>query len=151
MKNKLKKLIYLTIYILQQKWVAFVNRVSINYNRFLLDKNGVIHKNATIVGKLYLKIAAGKDPAKVTIGEGFLMTSGNGLNLLCPESKATIEAAPKSIIQIGHHVKASSLRMRTLSSITIGNYVTIGANVLLLDTDCHSLDYRIRMGGGKNK
>jgi acetyltransferase-like isoleucine patch superfamily enzyme len=131
---------------IQEVKAKFIGHYSISYNRYLLDRCGVAHHNAIIYGRLYLKIATGQESANVSIGEGFLMLSGNGENLLCPENKAAFEAAPNAVINIGHHVKGSSLRLRSANNITIGNYVTFGANVLVMDTDCHSLDYKVRMG-----
>lgn len=38
----------------------------------------------------------------------------------------------------------SSTRMWIHDSLTIGNNVNIGGNVLLIDTDCHPIDYELR-------
>ena len=79
--------------------------------------------------------------SKVTIGKGFTFFSGNGLNPLSPGRKGTIFAEGDAFITIGDNVGMSSVILWAKKGITIGNRVTVGANVVILDSDCHSLNY----------
>jgi len=45
---------------------------------------------------------------------------------------------------IGDRVGMSATRMWIKTRLTIGNDVKIGGGCLLIDTDCHPLDYRLR-------
>lgn len=48
---------------------------------------------------------------------------------------------------IGHHSGMTNSTINCHQSITIGNYVNIGAGCLIVDSDFHSLDWRDRMDG----
>lgn len=49
-----------------------------------------------------------------------------------------------SVIEIGDDTGLSSLCIRAKERITIGNRVNIGGDCILIDSDAHNLDYRIR-------
>lgn len=51
------------------------------------------------------------------------------------------------IISIGDHVGMSSVSLRCHKRITIGNYVQIGADTIIMDSDAHSLNYKDRKVG----
>ena len=53
-------------------------------------------------------------------------------------------AGENACICIGNHVGMSSTVLWAAQSITIGNYVKIGANVKVMDTDAHALDFNVR-------
>ena len=72
--------------------------------------------------------------SKVTIGKGFTFFSGNGLNPLSPGRKGTIFAEGDAFITIGDNVGMSSVILWAKKGITIGNRVTVGANVVILDS-----------------
>lgn len=78
---------------------------------------------------------------KITIGKGFAFFSGNGLNPLSQGRKGSIFAEGEATITIGDNVGMSSAVLWAKKGITIGDRVTVGANVVILDSDCHSLNY----------
>ncbi len=73
------------------------------------------------------------------------MTSGMHINAISANQQgAFFTDSPDARITIGDNVGMSSTRMWIHDSLTIGNNVKIGAGVLIIDTDCHPMDYRIR-------
>lgn len=79
--------------------------------------------------------------SKVTIGDDFVFFSGDNLNPLSSGRKGTIFAEGDAVITIGNRVGMSSAILWAKKGISIGNRVTIGANVVILDSDCHSLNH----------
>lgn len=67
--------------------------------------------------------------------------SGDNLNPLSPGRKGTIFAEGDAVISIGNRVGMSSTILWAKKGITIGDRVTVGANVVILDSDCHSLNH----------
>ena len=57
---------------------------------------------------------------------------------------------PHSIITIGNDTGMSSACLWANTSITIGYYVKIGGDCIIMDTDAHSLDYMVRRLREKN-
>lgn len=120
------------------------NRMSMYVNLIRLKMHGVIHgKHCVIHGKLYIHLFP---TAEVKIGNNFYCSSGNCINALSTNRRGCIYATKDANITIGDHVGMSSTVLWAINSITIGNYVKIGADCLLLDTDSHSLDYLMRRG-----
>lgn len=116
--------------------------IYIVYNRLYYKMNNVkIGNNFRVFTKTYLL----KDPtAIITIGDNFLFTNGESYNPLCRNIRGAIYAQPNAVITIGNNVGLSSVCIWSNKSITIGDNVLIGGDSILLDTDAHSLDYRIR-------
>lgn len=111
------------------------------FNRWLLRAKGVVTgKDCTIIGKIKV-IGHGK----ITIGDNFMMTSGEHINPISANLQGTFFTdSPKARITIGNNVGMSSTRMWIHDSLTIGDNVKIGGGVLLIDTDCHPKDYEMR-------
>lgn len=78
------------------------------------------------------------------IGDNFYLSSGANINPLCANGRAVIYTEEKASICIGNNVGMSSTVLWASKSITIGDYVKIGANVKIIDTDAHSLNYSMR-------
>ena len=51
------------------------------------------------------------------------------------------------MIEMGHHVGMSSPCVWAKERITIGNHVNIGGDCIIMDSDAHNLDWRIRDSG----
>lgn len=80
-----------------------------------------------------------------------MYTSGESFNPLCRNIKGCMYTVyPHSIITIGNDTGMSSACLWANTSITIGNYVKIGGDCIIMDTDAHSLDYMVRRLRGKN-
>lgn len=121
--------------------VALNVKFSPAVNRLLLRCAGAkCGKNVRILGHPYVQISRGS----LTIGDDFYMTNGDGINPLSGNQRGAFFTEPGASIAIGRHVGMSGTRMWIARSLTIGNNVNIGAGVMLIDTDCHQMDYRMR-------
>lgn len=97
-----------------------------------------VGRNAVIHGHIGLKLAA---DSSVSIGDNFYFSSGRHLNPLARNIEGCICTNEGAIITIGNNVGMSSSVLWAHISITIGNNVQLGAQVIILDSDCHSLNY----------
>jgi acetyltransferase-like isoleucine patch superfamily enzyme len=98
-------------------------------------------KNFLVHGYIGIKLAA---DAKVSIGDNFYFSSGQHLNPLARNLQGCICTNEGAVITIGDNVAMSSTVLWSHQSITIGNNVQLGAQVIILDSDCHSLNYIYR-------
>lgn len=114
----------------------------LRYNQFKFRISGVkFGKNLCAINKTYLKM---EQNSSITIGYNCTITSGDGFNPLCRNLRAMIFADRGAKITIGNNVGMSSPCIWAKTSITIGNHVKVGGDCIILDTDCHNLDWRIR-------
>lgn len=110
------------------------------FNRLLFRLKGVTFgRDMIILGKIGV-VGNGE----IRIGEYFHMTSGNHVNPISGNDEASWLVEQSAKLTIGNNVGMSSTRVWTHDAVTIGNNVQIGANVLIIDTDTHQLDYRLR-------
>jgi len=115
-------------------------KLSPSYNRFLFRLKGVTFgKNMCILGKVNI-VGSGK----ITIGDNFMMTNGHAINPISSNMQGVFYTESGGVINIGDNVGMSSTRMWIRNRLNIGNNVNIGACVLLIDTDSHQMDYRMR-------
>ena len=96
-------------------------------------------KNFKVFNKIYL---IGKGAIK--IGNDFMFTSGDCINPISRNLRGCIYTEPHSKITIGDRVGISSSSFWISKELTIGNDVKIGADTLVIDTDSHQIDYRLR-------
>lgn len=121
--------------------VAMSVRFSPSLNRLRLRLSGArLGRGVCVLGRPYIAVGGGK----LSIGDHFYMTNGDGVNPLCGGDRGAIYAEPGASIAIGSHVGMSSTRLWIARSLTIGRNVSIGAGVLIIDTDCHPKDFRLR-------
>ena len=80
------------------------------------------------------------------IGDNFTFTSGNGLNPITSNTIGELRLDDQAELIIGDNCGMSSAVLWAYKSITIGNNVLIGGGCLIMDSDRHSIDYRIRNG-----
>lgn len=114
----------------------------IRYNRFIFWLNDVkFGKNMMVCNKFYLQKLMG---SQIVIGDNFKFTSGDGQNPLSRSQHGCIHAGVGAKIVIGNNVGISSSSIRAGESITIGNNVKIGGDCIIMDTDAHSMDWRLR-------
>ena len=88
--------------------------------------------------------------AEISIGNDFVFTSGSCFNAHCRNIRGCLYAAESAKISIGDNVGISSATLWAKEEIRIGNHVNIGGDCILLDTDAHNLDYRIRRDGKRD-
>lgn len=86
--------------------------------------------------------------SEVVIGNNFTLMSGDYYNPLYRNLRGVIFAMPGAKILIGDNVGMSSPCISAHKFICIGNNVKIGAGTTILDSDCHSLNYKCRQVGG---
>lgn len=91
--------------------------------------------------RAYLTLCPG---ARLSIGSDFNMLSGDGLNPLGRNLRSKIFLAPGARVTIGNHVGISCSAIRAKESINIGDWVNIGADCIIMDTDAHSLQWQVR-------
>lgn len=116
-------------------------RIYPSLNRLILSCQGIKYgKNMKILTRISV-IGGGN----ITIGNNFFFTSGEAINPISSNLRgAILTDNSKATIQIGDNVGMSSTRMWIHDRLTIGDNVNIGACVLIIDTDCHETDYRVR-------
>lgn len=118
--------------------------IYIYWNRFLLWLNGVeVGHNCIIRNHIYMTFTGGKYGV-FRIGNNFILSSGGGWNPLSRGLKAHLHIENDAKLVIGDNVGISSSCIWCANSITIGNNTNIGANSIILDTDCHSIDWLVR-------
>lgn len=98
-------------------------------------------KSTVVKGKFILRLSEG---SYLTIGDCFKMYSGGHYNPLSRSNSSCICIEPYAQIKIGRNVGLSSVCLWAHKSIVIGDNVKIGANTIVLDSDCHSLNYITR-------
>lgn len=81
---------------------------------------------------------------RITIGDNFYLSSGNGVNPIASNLQADVYVEPGAALTIGNNVGMSSTRLWIHESVRIGNNVKIGGCVLITDTDAHPMDYVVR-------
>ena len=122
-------------------------RVLVCYNKIKFRLSGIdAGMGLSVTGHLHVMRQNG---ATIKVGDYFHCTSGDNTNPLSRMQRGCLVAErPDSSIKIGDHVGISSSCIWAKKSITIGNYVNIGADCILMDSDAHSLDWRLRMTCG---
>ena len=89
----------------------------------ILKAHGVVFgKNLQIPGKVLLLIRG----ARITIGDNFYLSSGNGVNPIASNLQADVYVEPGAALTIGNNVGMSSTRLWIHESARIGNNVKIG-------------------------
>lgn len=116
-----------------------------HFNRLYFRLKGIeFGKNLLAYNKVYL---TGYKQGRITIGDGFHLTSGDGINPICRNIRACIHrGSPHATINIGNNVGMSSPCIWINERLTIGDHVKIGGNCVILDTDTHQIDYLSRRG-----
>lgn len=95
-------------------------------------------------GKADLQFHPGSE---VVIGDDFICRSGRIGSSIDNHTMSVIEVLPHAKLTIGHHTGISNTCIHCHQSVSIGNYVNVGAGTMIIDTDFHSLDWRDRESG----
>ena len=114
------------------------------WNRIIFKLNSVSYgDNLCVYNKFYLL----KQPsARIEIGNNFVFTSGDAFNPLARNIKGCMFADNNAFIKIGNNTGLSSSCLWVKCKLIIGNHVKIGGDCIIMDTDAHNLDYKIRRG-----
>ena len=85
--------------------------------------------------------------SKVVLGDGFICRSGRVSGAIDHHVMSIMEVLPGAELAIGNHSGISNTCIHCHQSITIGEYVNIGAGTMIFDTDFHSLYWKDRQEG----
>lgn len=96
-------------------------------------------KGLLVMGRISLIVRG-----RLVIGDNLNIISGNMMNTLGRNIKTSIRVDENALIKIGNNVGMSCVSLWSKKKIEIGNNVKLGADVLVFDSDMHSLDYRQR-------
>ncbi len=114
------------------------------YNRFKFSFKGIKYgKNMKIYDQLRVKMDEG---AKIVIGDNFTFISGGGYNPIMSNVQGSLRLNKNAKLIIGNNCGLSSAVLWIRERITLGNNVLVGGGALILDNDCHSLNYQYRNG-----
>ena len=83
--------------------------------------------------------------AKLVIGNGCRFNDGNKNNFIGRDRQCLFTVGDSALIKIGDNVGMSSTAIVARDRIIIGNNVRIGGNVVIYDTDFHSLNLEERL------
>ena len=120
---------------IQNKRSCYQNRIKLRLYNVKYGRNCIAH------GHFGLKIASN---SVLEIGDNFYMSNGNHINPLARNIQGHICVNKGAKLVIGNDVGMSSPILWAHKSITIGNHVKLGANVIIMDSDAHSLNYIYR-------
>lgn len=81
---------------------------------------------------------------KMSIGNRFMFNSGKYYNMVGRQQPCYFIVADHAHLNIGNNVGLSSVAIVCHNYVEIGDNVKIGGNVVIYDTDFHSLDARYR-------
>lgn len=145
--------ILITIKMMYVKALRFCSKLCsslyIGWNKIYFFLNNIKYgKNFRVFNHLYLKIHVG---ALVQIGNNCTIMSGAGLNPLSRNIKTCIYVGKKATLKLGNDVGISSSTLWVKESVSIGNSVAIGADCIIMDTDAHNLDWKIRCSEETNE
>lgn len=145
--------ILITIKMMYVKALRFCSKICsslyIGWNKIYFFLNNIKYgKNFRVFNHLYLKIHVG---ALVQIGNNCTIMSGAGLNPLSRNIKTCIYVGKKTTLKLGNDVGISSSTLWVKESVSIGNSVAIGADCIIMDTDAHNLDWKIRCSEETNE
>lgn len=114
------------------------SRWYVYWNQFYFWAEGVKYGRRFVV---YDKVHIAGE-GNISIGEDFLLFSGDGINPICRNIRGAFYTMTKSAkINIGDRVGMSSPCIWAKESINIGNDVNIGGDCILIDNDAHPHDY----------
>lgn len=116
--------------------------VLLNYFKFKILG---IHfgKRLRVFNKVYVKKGSN---STIIIGDKLTFISGGGYNPIIVNSRGCICVDNNASLIIGNNCGFSSTVLWVKEGVTIGDNVMIGGGSIILDNDCHSLDYRVRNG-----
>lgn len=120
-------------------WDKIYNKVILYYKKIQYASYPAIEGKLHVINNGTIKF--GKDVRFCST------TQSNYVGLFKPCSIAVMNGA---LLEIGHHSGFSGVSIYCAEKIQIGNYVNIGGNVCIWDTDFHPLDYQQRRADNMN-
>jgi acetyltransferase-like isoleucine patch superfamily enzyme len=108
---------------------------------FSLYANGVRFSSVKTTGIPKISVALG---GNFELGREFKMNNREYANPIGRFSRCSFVVGPNAYLKIGDDVGMSSVAIVCQNSLMIGNHVKIGGNVVIYDTDFHSLQSQHR-------
>ena len=128
----------------------YINALSCWRNLFLFKLFGFkIGYHFRGIGSIYLKISKNHD--SLIIGNNFILVGGGFRNTLSRNAMSCIQVEKGASLKIGDDVRMSDVSIWAKTAIEIGNFVTIGADTIIFDSNSHPLDWSIRRNETKEK
>lgn len=127
-----------------------VNSISACYDKiattFIFKGNGVSYSTFRTTGIPYVVVATGgmDNVGRMLINKDLSINNGIKENPIGSYRRCTFFVDRGATLTIGKHVGLSQTALICHLSITIGDYVKMGAGVSVFDTDFHSLDPDVR-------
>ena len=115
---------------------------------FVFYTQGIKFSTFTSTGYPFVSIALG---GKCEIGADFKINNRRSANPIGRTEKCSLVVQGKGALKIGDRVGMSSVAIVCANAITIGHDVKIGGNVVIYDTDFHSLASSDRHEAEKDK
>jgi len=84
---------------------------------------------------------------KLNIGDNVILNNGYRYNMIGRQQSCMFIVRTGASLVIGNNTGISATAIVCCSAITIGNFVKIGGNTVIYDTDFHSLDAMQRSDG----
>jgi acetyltransferase-like isoleucine patch superfamily enzyme len=84
------------------------------------------------------------------IGKNFKINNGKRYNIIGRQQKCFFIVGKKGQLKIGNNVGISSTAIVCDKSVDIGDFVKIGGNVVIYDTDFHALNPNLRREWGSD-
>lgn len=112
--------------------------IILNFLILNFHKNVFLGKKCRIMGSVRFNISP---TAKLLIGDCFSLISGIMINPLGRNIKSSIRIDDQANLIIGNNVGMSNVSIWAKKEIIIGNNVKIGSDVIIMDSDMHSLEY----------
>jgi len=109
---------------------------------FIFYINGVQFSNFKNYGRPKVNVGLG---GKFFIGKNFRSNNREMSNSIGRFNACSLMVGKKGVLIIGNNVGMSSTAIVCNEKIEIGDNVKLGGNVVIYDTDFHSLDFRERM------
>ena len=81
---------------------------------------------------------------KFIVGKNFKMNNGKRYNRIGRQQQCIFSVGNKAQLKIGNNVGMSSTAIICKKNIRIGDFVKIGGNVVIYDTDFHALNPNLR-------
>jgi acetyltransferase-like isoleucine patch superfamily enzyme len=122
---------------LRNKMDFFVN---LQAKAYLDYKHAIYNKDIRFYRKPRLHIS---DGCKVVIGHRFICRTGKS-TLLDNGAYSSIYLFPHASLTIGDDSGMTNTIIVSKASVTIGHHVNIGNGTVILDSNLHSVDWRIR-------
>lgn len=94
-----------------------------------------------LIGSFYIRL---RKTSRIIIGKNLTISSGLCYNPITRNIKTAFFVENNAVLKIGDNVGISGACLWAHDSISIGNNVKIGGDAVIIDSDCHAIDWEVR-------